>query len=57
MNLKFPNYYKKNNNVPIFYITNCESNVLNSSRDFSITFDELKDIEDYNNYYFIEFVE
>ncbi len=57
MNLKFPNYYKKNNNLPIFYITNCESNVLNSSRDFSITFDELKDIEDYNNYYFIEFVE
>ena len=57
MNLKFPNYYKKNNNVPIFYITNCESNVFKSSRDFSITFDELKYIEDYNNYYFIEFVE
>ncbi len=57
MNLKFPNYYKKNNNVPIFYITNCESNVFKSSRDFSITFNELKDIEDYNNYYFIEFVE
>lgn len=57
MNLKFPNHYKENNNVPILYITDCESNVFKSSVNFSITFDELKDIEDYNNYYFIEFVE
>ncbi len=57
MNLKFPNYYKNNNNIPIFYITHCESSLFKSSRDFSITFDKLEDIEDYNNYYFIEFVE
>ena len=57
MNLKFPNYLKKNNNTPIFYITNCESNVFKSSRDFSINFDELEYIEDYNNYFFVEFVE
>ena len=57
MNLKFPNYFKNNNNTPIFYITNCESNVFKSSRDFSIYFDELKNIKDYDNYFFVEFVE
>ena len=57
MNLKFPNYYKNNNNTPIFYITHCESNVFKSSRDFSINFDELEHIEDYSNYFFVEFVE
>ena len=41
----------------IFYITNCESNVFKSSRDFSIYFDELKNIKDYDNYFFVEFVE
>ena len=46
MNLKFPNYFKNNNNTPIFY-----------SRDFSIYFDELKNIKDYDNYFFVEFVE
>ena len=56
MNLKFPNYFKNNNNTPIFYITNCESNVFKSSRDFSIYFDELKNIKDYDNYFFVEFV-
>ena len=57
MNLKFPNYFKNNNNTPIFYITNCGSNVFKSSRDFSIYFDELKNIKDYDNYFFVEFVE
>lgn len=57
MNLKFPNYFKSNNNTPIFYITRCENRVFKSSRDFSITFDELKHIENYDNYYFVEFVE
>ena len=57
MNLKFPNHYKSIKNKPIFYITHCESNVFKSSRDFSLTFDELAPIEDHTNYYFIEFVE
>ncbi len=57
MNLKFPNHYKANNNTPIFYVTHCESNVFKSSRDFSINFDELEHIEDYSNYFFVEFVE
>ena len=57
INLKFPNHYKNNNNTPIFYITHCASSVFESSRDFTVTFNELTKIEDYSNYYFIEFVE
>ncbi len=57
MNLKFPNHYKNNDNTPIFYITHCESKVFKSSREFSLTFNELAKIEDYSNYYFIEFIE
>ncbi len=57
MNLKFPNYYKNNNNTPIFYITHCESNVFKSARDVSINFDELENIKNYDDYFFIEFVE
>ena len=57
MNLKFPKHYASRGNTPIFYITNCTSNVFTSSRNFSITFNELTNIEDYHNYYFVEFVE
>lgn len=57
MNLKFPNHYENSNNTPVFYITHCESNVFKSSREFSVTFNELAKIEDYSNYYFIEFIE
>lgn len=57
MNLKFPNHYKACNNVPIFYITHCENNIFKSSRDFSLEFKELNGIDDYSNYYFIEFVD
>ncbi len=57
MDLKFQNYFKKNNNTPIFYITYCESNVFKSNRDFSMKFDELEHIEEYDNYFFVEFIE
>lgn len=57
MNLKFPKHYTSRGNTPIFYITNCKSNVFKSSKDFSITFNELANIEDYTDYYFVEFVE
>ena len=57
MKLKFPKHYESRNNIPIYYITNCQSNIFKSSRDFSLIFDELAGIEDYNHYYFIEFVE
>ena len=57
MNLKFQNHYKNCENIPIFYITHCESSIFKSSRSFSIEFEELKGINDYRDYYFIEFVE
>lgn len=57
MNLKFYNHYESCNNIPIFYITHCKSNIFESSLSFSLEFNELNGITDYNNYYFIEFVE
>ena len=57
MNLKFSNHYDSCNNVPILYITHCKGNIFKSSRDFSLEFNELNGIDDYNNYYFVEFVE
>lgn len=57
MNLKFPNHFKKNNNIPIFYITNCENSLFKSNRNFSINFEELEHIKNYDNYFFVEFVE
>ena len=57
MNLKFPNHYKNNDNKPIFYITKCEGSVFESNRDFSLSFNELANVDDYSNYYFIEFIE
>lgn len=38
------------------YITKCENNVFESARNFKLEFYELEKIEDYNNYYFIEFI-
>lgn len=57
MNLKFPNHYKNNDNKPIFYITKCEGSVFKLNRDFSLSFNELANVDDYSNYYFIEFIE
>ena len=57
MNLRFPAHYKNNDNKPIFYITHCKGSVFKSSRNFSLTFNELSEIDDFGNYYFIEFIE
>ena len=43
-------------NTPICYITHCENKVFKSDRDFKLTFNELEGIEDFSNYYFIEFI-
>ena len=45
-----------NSDTPICYITHCESNVFRSELNFTLTFDELEKIEDYSDYYFIEFI-
>jgi hypothetical protein len=67
MNLHFPNHYKRSpkleaftgmdSGTPIFYVTKCESSKLQSPREFELDFDELKEINNYSDYYFIEFVE
>lgn len=48
--------HKEYSELPFAYITKCEGNVFKSSRDFVLEFDELKEIADFSNYYFIEFI-
>jgi hypothetical protein len=57
LNLRFPKHYKNSDNRPIFYITHCEDSTFRSSRDFSLSIEELEIAIDYSKYYFIEFVE
>ena len=45
-----------NSDKPICYITHCESSVFKSAREFTLKFDELEQVEDFNEYYFIEFI-
>lgn len=54
-NLTFSSYIPNSGN-PICYITHCEDKVFKSMLHFKLTFDELENIEDYSNYYFIEFI-
>lgn len=39
-----------------YYITKCENSVFESPRQFKLKFDKLEKIEDYSNYYYIEFI-
>ena len=48
--------HKENSELPLVYITKCESNIFESSRNFRLVFDDLKKIEDFSNYYFLEFI-
>ena len=57
MGLSFSKHYQNSDSIPIFYVTHCENSTFQSSRDFTLVFDELKTISDYSKYYFIEFVE
>ena len=45
-----------NSNTPFCYITPCNSKVFESARNFKLLFDELDNINDFSNYYFIEFI-
>ena len=45
-----------NSDMPICYITNCENSVFKSDREFTIEFDELEQVKDFDDYYFIEFI-
>ena len=57
MELQFSKHYKTLDNTPIYYITKCESSKFQSPRQFVLDFNELEEINDFSNYYFIEFVE
>ncbi len=45
-----------NSGKPICYITDCVDTVFKSAREFTLNFDELKMINDFTDYYFIEFI-
>ena len=45
-----------NSDKPICYITNCEDSIFKSSRNFTLKFDELEKVKDFNDYYFLEFI-
>lgn len=46
----------ENSVTPICYITHCKDTIFKSQRDFTLTFDELEKVEDFTDYYFIEFI-
>ena len=48
--------HKENSKLPFVYITKCESNIFESNRNFRLVFDDLEKIEDFSNYYFLEFI-
>ena len=45
-----------NSDKPICYITRCNGSIFESPREFTLSFDELERVENFNDYYFIEFV-
>ncbi|MCI8617445.1 MAG: hypothetical protein HFJ60_04285 [Clostridia bacterium] len=45
-----------NSGTPICYITHCEDTIFKSQRNFTLSFDELEKVEDFTDYYFIEFI-
>ncbi len=54
-NLTFSSH-NVNNDKPICYITHCGDSVFKSPREFTLKFDELEKVEDFNDYYFLEFI-
>lgn len=45
-----------NSDKPICYITHCENSIFESAREFRLKFDELEMVQDFKDYYFIEFI-
>ena len=54
-NLTFSSH-TMNRDKPVCYITRCENSVFKSDREFTLEFDELEQVKDFNDYYFIEFI-
>ena len=51
-----PSGYIANSDKPICYITRCRDSVFKSPREFTLEFDELEKVEDFTDYYFLEFI-
>lgn len=41
---------------PICYITRCKESIFKSDRKFELNFDELEQVKEFDDYYFIEFI-
>lgn len=50
------NELKSKNITFHYYITECKGKVFESARKFTLTFDELEEVNDFSGYYFIEFI-
>ena len=48
--------FENNDVTSYYYITNCKDSIFESARNFKLHFDELEKIDDYTDYYFIEFI-
>ena len=46
----------ENSDKPICYVTHCSDSVFKSRREFTLKFDELEKVKDFNDYYFLEFI-
>jgi hypothetical protein len=57
LELRFPNHYKYSNGAPLFFVTPCTGSTFKSEREFTLHFEELNQITEFNNLYFLEFVE
>ncbi len=45
-----------NSGQPICHITHCKNSTFKSDREFTLKFAELESVENFNDYYFIEFI-
>lgn len=48
--------HTSNSGLPYVYISKYESNVFISDRNFKIVFDDLENVEDYSEFYYLEFI-
>ena len=54
-NLTFSSHIE-NSDKPICYITRCEGSIFKSDRKFELNFDELEQVNEFDDYFFIEFI-
>lgn len=55
-NLTFSSHIVNDSDKPICYISHCEDSVFKSPREFTLKFVELEKVNEFNDYYFLEFI-